>query len=110
MSEVERASINTFAAIEMVDRYWKFDENQQPTSSWHDKQELLDALMRASVVAPIVSGRADQDEASELTWDATVAGRAYSVVAHYTKLGDGGKRELAGDADELIKDIQRNFL
>ena len=28
----------------MVDAYWKFDEAQQPMSSWHDKQDLLKAL------------------------------------------------------------------
>lgn len=28
----------------MVDAYWKFDEAQQPMSSWHDKQDLLNAL------------------------------------------------------------------
>jgi hypothetical protein len=27
--------------LDLIDRYWKFDENQQPISSWHDKQDLL---------------------------------------------------------------------
>lgn len=27
--------------LELVDKYWKFDESQQPISSWHDKQDLL---------------------------------------------------------------------
>lgn len=30
--------------LQMVDAYWKFDEAQQPMSSWHDKQDLLKAL------------------------------------------------------------------
>ena len=30
--------------LQMVDAYWKFDEAQQPISSWHDKQDLLKAL------------------------------------------------------------------
>ena len=30
--------------LQMVDAYWKFDEAQQPMSSWHDKQYLLKAL------------------------------------------------------------------
>lgn len=30
--------------IQMVDAYWKFDESQQPLSSWNDKQDLLKAL------------------------------------------------------------------
>jgi hypothetical protein len=27
--------------IELIDKYWKFDESQYPISSWHDKQDLL---------------------------------------------------------------------
>jgi len=30
--------------LQMVDAYWKFDDQQQPISSWHDKQDLLMAL------------------------------------------------------------------
>jgi len=30
--------------IDLVDKYWKFDESQQPMSSWHDKQDLLKLL------------------------------------------------------------------
>ena len=30
--------------LQMVDAYWKFDNQQQPISSWHDKQDLLKAL------------------------------------------------------------------
>ena len=30
--------------IDLINRYWKFDSDQQPTSSWHDKQDLLDAI------------------------------------------------------------------
>lgn len=30
--------------LQMVDAYWKFDKQQQPISSWHDKQDLLKAL------------------------------------------------------------------
>jgi hypothetical protein len=105
MSEVERASINTFAAIEMVDRYWKFDENQQPTSSWHDKQELLDALMRASVVAPIVSGRADQDEASD---DLDVLRKAWDAIS-FSRFGneDWVTRTKNDIAMRIAKELER---
>jgi hypothetical protein len=27
--------------LDLIDKYWKFDEQQQPISSWHDKQDLL---------------------------------------------------------------------
>lgn len=30
--------------IQMVDAYWKFDDNQEPVSNWHDKQDLLKTL------------------------------------------------------------------
>jgi hypothetical protein len=30
--------------LQMVDAYWKFDNQQQPISSWHDKQDLKKAL------------------------------------------------------------------
>ena len=30
--------------IEEIEKYWKFDNNQQPLSSWHDKQDLIKAL------------------------------------------------------------------
>ena len=26
---------------DLIDRYWKFNEDQEPLSTWHDKQELL---------------------------------------------------------------------
>jgi len=28
----------------LIDSYWKFDEDQQPSSSYHDKQDLLLAI------------------------------------------------------------------
>ena len=30
--------------LKFIDAYWKFDEAQQPMSSWHDKQDLLTAI------------------------------------------------------------------
>ena len=44
--------------LQMVDAYWKFDEAQQPISSWHDKQDLLKAL--EELLQPAVSGRIEQ--------------------------------------------------
>lgn len=31
---------------DIVDRYWKFDEQQQHLSSWHDKQDCLKEMKR----------------------------------------------------------------
>lgn len=44
--------------LKMVDAYWKFDSNQQPMSSWHDKQDLLKAL--EELLQPAVSGQSEQ--------------------------------------------------
>jgi hypothetical protein len=33
--------------LDLIDRYWKFDDNQQPVSNWHDKQDLLEAVRKA---------------------------------------------------------------
>lgn len=27
--------------VRAINDYWKFDDNQQPMSSWHDKQDLI---------------------------------------------------------------------
>lgn len=32
--------------IELIDRYWKFDNDQQHLSSWHDKQDLISAIIK----------------------------------------------------------------
>jgi hypothetical protein len=44
--------------LQMVDAYWKFDDNQHPTSSWHDKQDLLKAL--EELLQPDVIRRSEQ--------------------------------------------------
>jgi hypothetical protein len=46
--------------LQMVDAYWKFDEAQQPMSSWHDKQDLLKAL--EELLQPAVSNSLDLRE------------------------------------------------
>ena len=33
--------------LDLIDRYWKFDNDQTPVSSWHDKQDLLEAVRKA---------------------------------------------------------------
>ena len=41
---------------QMVDSYWKFDNQQQPISSWHDKQDLLkslEELLQSVVIKPL---------------------------------------------------------
>jgi hypothetical protein len=30
--------------IKLIESYWKFDNDQQSMSSWHDKQDLLKAI------------------------------------------------------------------
>ena len=33
--------------LDLIDRYWKFDDDQTPVSNWHDKQDLLEAVRKA---------------------------------------------------------------
>lgn len=33
--------------LDLIDRYWKFDNDQKPVSNWHDKQDLLEAVRKA---------------------------------------------------------------
>lgn len=32
--------------IDLINRYWKFDDNQHPVSTWHDKQDLMEAVQK----------------------------------------------------------------
>jgi hypothetical protein len=45
--------------LDLIDRYWKFDDNQQPVSNWHDKQDLLEAVRKALRIHDVV-GRSEQ--------------------------------------------------
>ncbi len=38
--------------LKLIDSYWKFDNNQQPMSSWCDKQDLLKAVEEALKNSP----------------------------------------------------------
>jgi hypothetical protein len=45
--------------LNLIDRYWKFDNNQTPVSNWHDKQDLLEAVSKALRIHDVV-GRSEQ--------------------------------------------------
>jgi septum formation topological specificity factor MinE len=45
--------------LDLIDRYWKFDNNQTPVSNWHDKQDLLEAVSKALSMHNVV-GRSEQ--------------------------------------------------
>jgi hypothetical protein len=52
--------------LDLIDRYWKFDNDQTPVSNWHDKQDLLEAVRKALRIHNVV-GRSGQLKAF-LTW------------------------------------------
>jgi hypothetical protein len=52
--------------LDLIDRYWKFDDNQTPVSNWHDKQDLLEAVRKALRIHDVV-GQSEQLKAF-LTW------------------------------------------
>jgi len=39
--EIHDSKVIIDAVKELVDKYWRFDNNQQHLSTWHDKQDLL---------------------------------------------------------------------
>jgi hypothetical protein len=45
--------------LDLIDRYWKFDNYQTPVSNWHDKQDLLEAVRKALRIHDVV-GRSEQ--------------------------------------------------
>lgn len=45
--------------LDLIDRYWKFDNDQKPVSNWHDKQDLLEAVHKALRIHDVV-GQSEQ--------------------------------------------------
>jgi hypothetical protein len=45
--------------LDLIDRYWKFDNDQTPVSNWHDKQDLLEAVRKALRIHDVV-GKSEQ--------------------------------------------------
>jgi len=45
--------------LDLIDRYWKFDNDQTPVSNWHDKQDLLEAVRKALRIHGVV-GQSEQ--------------------------------------------------
>lgn len=44
--------MDTREVTKLIDRYWKFDEDQFPVSTWHDKQSLINELDKMSSHEP----------------------------------------------------------
>lgn len=50
--------------LELIDRYWKFDNDQTPVSNWHDKQDLLEEVRKVLYihdVSNVLCGSFDPD-------------------------------------------------
>lgn len=45
--------------LDLIDRCWKFDDDQTPMSSWHDKQDLLEAVRKA-LRTHAIAGQSEQ--------------------------------------------------
>lgn len=52
--------------LDLINRYWKFDDDQTPLSNWHDKQDLLDAVRKALRIHDVV-GRSEQLKPNSIT-------------------------------------------
>ena len=48
LSSQEGKQIPTDRIRELINNYWRFDEYKHPASSWHDKQDLLNAIEEIS--------------------------------------------------------------
>jgi hypothetical protein len=57
INEEAKRDENTKEILDLIDRYWKFDNDQTPVSNWHDKQDLLEAVRKALCIHD-VSNRA----------------------------------------------------
>lgn len=68
--------------LQMVDAYWKFDEAQQPMSSWHDKQDLLKAL--EELLQPAVS-KSEDIEREDSVCDHTGENVIHKVIRYCKK-------------------------
>jgi hypothetical protein len=42
--ESQEEWIRKSEVITMINDYWRFDSNQQPLSSWHEKQDLIECI------------------------------------------------------------------
>ena len=63
--------------LDLIDRYWKFDNDQTPVSNWHDKQDLLEAVRKVLRIHDVV-GRSEllfafiaeiKSEFADQNWD-----------------------------------------
>ena len=55
--------------LDLIDRYWKFDNDQTPVSNWHDKQDLLEAVRKALRIHDVRGSLQDIQEIIEfLQW------------------------------------------
>lgn len=41
---------NQEKVIELINTYWKFDKDQDPVSTWHDKQDLISAIEQLNII------------------------------------------------------------
>lgn len=57
INEEAKRDENSKEILDLIDRHWKFDNDQTPVSNWHDKQDLLEAVRKALCIHD-VSNRA----------------------------------------------------
>lgn len=65
--------------IDLIDKYWKFDNMQYPLSSWHDKQDLLELLRKNTEFQPIHTIGIDEDELERLAKEYFTSWKAYNT-------------------------------
>lgn len=68
--------------LDLIDRYWKFDDNQTPVSNWHDKQDLLEAVRKALRIHD-VSGSLGFDKGYEQGYNDATREACQEIAKNY---------------------------
>jgi len=53
--------------IKLINTYWKFDNDQDTTSTWHDKQDLINEIEQLTI-PDVVSTSCDKCDNTGILW------------------------------------------
>jgi hypothetical protein len=88
--------------LELIDSYWKFDEYQYPTSSWHDKQDLI------KVVEQYIQQNLPNDEEIEKIGEKYIGGVDHCFPAYDKQEEFNNNITMYCAGARMIKDIINN--
>ena len=74
--------------LDLIDRYWKFDNDQTPVSNWHDKQDLLEAVRKALRIHDVSGSCSPKEQTKPDKYEVIMAGNI--MVAQGWKCAECG--------------------